>query len=130
MLNYHRSCIVSLMYLLSTTVDFSFSVQKLAKFSSNHGKVYLGVLVHLFRYIRDNNTLVLKYYDDMKYAPLSDLLIQAIIYTENQLMAFSDSSWKYCLDTGRSTGAYIIFYQYGPIDHGTHFPGPVSHSSS
>ena len=30
----------------------------------------------------------------------------------------------------RSTGAYIIFYQGGPIDHGTHVPGPVSQSSA
>ena len=45
-------------------------------------------------------------------------------------MAFSDSSWKYCPDTGRSTGAYIIFYQGGTIDHGTHVPGPVAQSSA
>ena len=44
-------------------------------------------------------------------------------------MVFSDSSWKYCLDTGISTGAYIIFYQGGTIDHVTHVPGPVSQSS-
>ena len=45
-------------------------------------------------------------------------------------MAFSDSSWQDCLDTGRSTGAYIIFYQGGKIDHGTHVPGLVSQSSA
>ena len=32
--------------------------------------------------------------------------------------------------TGRSTGAYIIFYQGGPIDHGTHVPVPVAQSSA
>ena len=41
-------------------------------------------------------------------------------------MTFSDSSWKYCPDTGRSTGAYIIFYQGGPNDYVTHVPGPVA----
>ena len=45
-------------------------------------------------------------------------------------MDFSDSGWKDCPDTGRSTGAYIIFYQGGPIDHGTHLPGPVAQSSA
>ena len=45
------------------------------------------------------------------------------------LMAFSDYSWQDFPDTGRSTGAYIILYQGGPIDHGTHVPGPVSQSS-
>ena len=33
-------------------------------------------------------------------------------------------------DTGRSTGAYIIFYQGGPIDYVTHVPGPVSQPSA
>ena len=45
-------------------------------------------------------------------------------------MDFSDSSWQYFPDTGRSTGAYIIFYQGGPIDHSTHVPGPVAKSSA
>ena len=45
-------------------------------------------------------------------------------------MVSSDSSWKDCPDTGRSTGAYIVFYQGGPIYHGTHVPVPVSQSSA
>ena len=65
----------------------------------------------------------------MNYAPLSDLLRQAGIKTENCLVDFSDSSWQDCPDTGISTGAYIIFYQGGPIEHGTRVPGPVSKSS-
>ena len=73
-----------------------------------------------------NRTLGLKYNDDMKYAPLPDLLRQYNINTKNQLMVFSDSSWQDFPDTGISTGAYIIFYQGGPIDHVTHVPGSVS----
>ena len=61
-------------------------------------------------------------------APLSYLLRQDIIKTENQLMAFSDSIWQDFPDTDRSTGAYMIFYQGGPIDNGTHFPVPVDQS--
>ena len=45
-------------------------------------------------------------------------------------MDFSDSSWQDCPDTIRSTGAYIILYQGGPIDHGTHVPGPFAQSSA
>ena len=45
-------------------------------------------------------------------------------------MDFSGSSWQDCPDTGRSTGEYIIFYQGGRIDHGTHVPGPVAQSST
>ena len=70
----------------------------------------------------------LKYYADMKDAPLSDLLRQSNIKTEHQFMVFSDSSWQNFPDTGRSTGSYILFYQCGPIDNGTHVPGPVAQS--
>ena len=72
----------------------------------------------------------LKYYANMNNAPVTDLLRQASIKTENHLMAFSDSSWQDFPDTWRSIGAYIIFYQGGPIDHGTHVPVPVDQSSS
>ena len=66
----------------------------------------------------------------MKDAPLSELLRQANIKTDNQFMALHDSSWKDCPKTGRSTGAHMIFYQGGPIDHVTHVTGPVSQSSA
>ena len=78
----------------------------------------------------DNKTLGLKYYADLNDAPVTDLLRKASIKNENHLLDFSYSSWQDCLDTGRSTGAYIIFYQGGSIDHGTHVPGPVSQSSA
>ena len=68
----------------------------------------------------------LNYYVDMKDEPLSDLSRKASINTENQLMAFSDSIYQYCPENGISTGAYMIFYQGGPIDHQKNNPGPVS----
>ena len=64
------------------------------------------------------------------YAPVTDILRQANINTNNHLIDFSDSSWQDFPDTGRSTGAYIIFYQGVPIDHVTHVPGPVAQSSA
>ena len=72
----------------------------------------------------------LKYYAYLNDVPVNDLLRKANIKTKNHLMAFSDSSWQDCPDTGRITGAYIIFYQGGPIDHGTHVQGPVAQSSA
>ena len=84
------------------------------------------MLAHLLRYIRDNKALFLKYYADIKYALLSELPRQSNIESNSQLISFSDSSWKYCPENGRSTGAYIIFYQGGKIDHVTPVPGPVA----
>ena len=56
----YRSCIGSLIYLLSTRVDLSFAVHKLAKFSSNPGKVHFEGLLHILRYIKYNKTLGMK----------------------------------------------------------------------
>ena len=111
-------------------MELSFSVHKLAKFSANPGKVHFKGLVHFLRYIRDNKTLGLKYHEDLNDAPVINLLRQANIKTKNHLMAFSDSICQDCPDTVRNTGAYIIFYQGEPIDHGTHVLGPVSQSST
>ena len=104
---HYRAFIGSFIYLLSTRVDLSFEVHKLEKFSANPGKVHSEGLVHILRYIRDNNTLGLNYYANTNDAPVSDILRQASIKTENHLMDFSDSSWQDCPDTGRSTGSYI-----------------------
>ena len=61
------------------------------------------VLVHLLVYIRDNTTLSLKHYAYMNDAPVSDLLVQAIIKTDNHLMALYDYNSKDCTDTGKGT---------------------------
>ena len=107
-------------------MDLSFTVQKLAKFSSNLGKVHFEILVNLLRFIRENNNLALKYYANMEDAPLSDRSRQDNIKTENQLIAFSGSGWQDFPYTDRSTGSYIIFYQGGPIENITHVPGLIS----
>ena len=75
---------------------FSFAVHKLEKFSSNPGNVHFEGLVNVLRYIRDNKTLVLNYYSDINDALVSELLRQAIIKNDNQLVDFSDYSWQYC----------------------------------
>ena len=46
---HYRACIGSLIYLLSTRMDLSFAVHKLAKFSANPGKVHFEGLIHLLR---------------------------------------------------------------------------------
>ena len=92
---HHRACIGPSIYLLFIVVYLSFSLHKLAKFPSKPRKLYSEGLVHLLSYIRENKKFGLKHYSDMKGATLSDLLRQASIKTENQLMGFSHSSWKF-----------------------------------
>ena len=45
-------------------------------------------------------------------------------------MVFSDPIWRYCPDTGRSTGAYIVFNKGGPLDHCTNVTGTVAQYSA
>ena len=111
-------------------MNLSFAVQKLVKFSANPGKVHFEGLIHLLRYIRDSKTLGLKYYTDLNDSPVTDILRQENINTKNHLINFSGSSWQDCSDTRRSTGAYNIFYQGGPIGHGTQVLGPDVQSSA
>ena len=127
---HYRACMGSLSYILSTRVDLCLEVHKLEFFSSNPGRVHFEGLVHLLRYIRYNTNLGLKYYAKIEVSPLPDLLRQDNIKAENQLMVLSDSSWQYCQETGRSKGAYIVFYHVVPIDHCTHVPGPVAQSTA
>ena len=46
---HYRACIDSFIYLLSTRVELSFAVHKLAKFSANSVKVHFELLLHLLR---------------------------------------------------------------------------------
>ena len=69
---HYRACIGLFIYLLSTRVDFSFSVHKLARFPSNLGKSHFEGLVHILRYTMYNKTLGLKYYADMNDSPVSE----------------------------------------------------------
>ena len=51
----------------------------------------------------------------MKDAHLFNLLRQSSIQNDNQLMELYDSSRLYIPDTGRGTGAYIIFIKMGKL---------------
>ena len=106
-----------------------FSIHKLEFFSSNPVKLYFHVLVHFFRYIRDNKNFGLEYYAKIYDVPLSGILRQAIIDSKNQLVSLSYYICQDFLYTGIIIGSYIMIYQGGTIDHFTHVLGLVSQSS-
>ena len=84
---------------------------KYVKVSSNPGKVRFGGFVNFLIHIKDSKRLGLKIYSNIEDAPLSDILRQASIKNENQLMVLSDLSRQDFLDTRRSTRAYIVFFK-------------------
>ena len=66
----------------------------------------------------------------MEDLPLYELLREASINSENQVMMLSDSIWQDYPDNRRITGSYTVFYQVRPIDDCTHVPGPVEQYSA
>jgi hypothetical protein len=63
-------------------------------------------------------------------SPVTRLLSSNGISLDNPLIAFSDSSWNDDIDTGRSTGCFIIIYMGGVVDHSSNMPDPVALSSA
>jgi hypothetical protein len=63
-------------------------------------------------------------------APVSRLLFEYNVDPMVPLIAYSDSSWQDCPDTGRSTGGYLIFMQGGVVDATSCVPDPVALSSA
>ncbi len=45
-------------------------------------------------------------------------------------MHFTDSSWNDDVDTGRSSGCFMIIYMGGVVEHSSNMPDPVALSSA
>jgi hypothetical protein len=59
------SCIGSLIYLSMTRVDIAFAVNKLEKFTKQPGKIQLKALIHLLRYLQENNNYGTRFYGNI-----------------------------------------------------------------
>jgi transposase InsO family protein len=123
------SCVGSLIYLGMTRTDISYAVNKLAKYTRKPGRNYFEALLHLLRYLRDNDNLGLRYYSNIQEAPLTKMLTSQNISDQHLFYGFSDSSWNDDQDSGRSTGCFIITYM-GGVDHSSNLPDPVALSSA
>jgi hypothetical protein len=78
-----------------TRPDITYVVNKLCKYMANPGDRHLDVFERLLRYLASTRDVGLVYTADALLAPL---------------MAYSDSSHMDCIDTGRSTLAYLFFF--------------------
>jgi transposase InsO family protein len=126
----YASCIGSLIYLAMTRCDITFAVNKLAKYSKKPGKIHFEAMLHILRYLRDNSLVGIKFYSDMKDSPITRMLVTENIQQSHPFFTFSDSSWNDDVDTGRSTGCFIVMYMGGIIDHSSNLPDPVALSSA
>lgn len=126
----YASCIGSLIYLAMTRCDITFAVNKLAKFSERPGKKHFEAILHVLRYLRDNTFIGLKFYSNASEAPITHMLHEAGIQQDHPFYTFSDSSWNDDVDSGRSTGCFLIVYMGGIVDHSSNLPVPVALSSA
>jgi hypothetical protein len=93
------------------------------------GKMHYEGLIHLLRYLRDNNNYGVRFFSDYLTSPLFKHLTSHNMPTDQHLVVMSDSSWNDDVDSGRSTGCFLIFYMGKVIDHSSNMPGPVALSS-
>ena len=126
----YASAVGALIYLSHTRPDLAYAVPKLAKFLKFPGRVHFQALIHLLNYIKYKPNVALKFFAKVEDAPVWKLLTQVDTKLDNYIISFSDSSWQDCIDTGKSTGSYIILYQGGVIDHASLVPTPVAMSSA
>jgi len=119
-----------LLWLLNTYPKLQFAVRKLVKFSRMPGKNHFRAMLHTFHHIRCFHLVGLTFYSDVMDAPVSRLLFENDIPPNHPLIAYSDSSWQDCPDTGRSTGGYVLFMQGGVVDAASCLPDPVALSSA
>ena len=124
------SAVSSLLYCaLNTRSDILWTVNKLAKSSTNPGIKDFETLMHLFGYLRRYPDYAIKYYGNLKDSPVHVICEKQKI-TTTDIIAFSDSSWQDCPDTGRSTCGFKIFIRGGIIESQSTMPVPIALSSA
>jgi hypothetical protein len=104
--------------------------EQMAKFTKRPGKKHFEALIHVLRYLRDNALLGICFYHDTQEAPIAKLLTSENLLQIHPFFGFSDSSWNDDVDTGRSTGCFIIIYMGGVVNHSSNLPDPVAMSSA
>ena len=104
--------------------------EQISKYTNVPGIVHYRVLLHLIGFIKGNPNKGIKFYQDVFkihfYLVLSDNNIKV---SRGSIIAFTDSSWNDCVNTGRSTGGYITMIQPGVVDYRSQIPVPVAISS-
>ena len=119
-------------YLMNTCFLCHFAITKLAKFMSLPGPKHFKAVNHMLHYLRCNYlSFGVTYYSNVERSPIYHLIKEHTNQDpEAPLTLFTDSSWQDCPDTGRSTGAYILFHQGGIIDAGSFVPNPIAMSTA
>ena len=112
----YLSAIGSLQYLATMTrPDIQYAVSYLARFNHNPGPQHWAALKHLLRYLQGSKDFKLVYTGSDSALPFS---------------TFSDASHGDCVDSGRSTGAYLAMIGGGAVGWSSKLQTVVALSST
>ena len=115
---WYRSVLMSISYLANwTRPDVAFAVSKLARFMQSPGAKHVKELKRVLRYLRCNQDLGLAL--DYSRPP-----------SKQGLYGYFDASFADCVDTRRSTVAYVFFYGSAVISWKTKLYSFVTTSSN
>ena len=118
MLKWYRSVLMSVSYLANwTRPDVAFAVSKLARFMQAPGQKHVKELKRVLRYLRCHQDLGLK----MDFSRDS---------LRRGLYGYFDASFADCIDTRRSTVAFVFFYGPAPVSWRTKLYSFVTTSSN
>ena len=99
---WYQSAVASCIYFSTwSRPDITYAVGKLCKFMHNPGKKHITALKHLIRYLNSTAELGLVYKADAKAA-------------FNKIYGYYDASHADCIDTSRSTMAFLFYVFGGP----------------
>ena len=88
----YQAVLGSVMYLMTATrPDLAYAVGMLSRFSVDHDKTHWMAMKHLLRYIQGTKDCVLRFKKSARC-----------------VNAYSDSNFKGCFDTGKSTSGYVV----------------------
>ena len=121
----------SLNYLANTAIEELYAIRKCCKHMNLPGRQHFKALLHLLHHLRCYPTNALIFYKDWKKSPVYTMLTenQKHTITDGTLLWFADASHGDC-DEGRSTAAYIGFYQGGIVDACSFVAQPIPHSTA
>ena len=121
---------LSKIFLMSMSPDNSILFGNRAKTSRKEFQSFWMSILYLIGFLKSTSSKGIKVYADIKLCPIYKILKENNIQIkEETILTFTDTTWNDCIDTGRSTGGYIILRQAGVVDYGSHLPAPVAMSS-
>ena len=128
----YREVAGSLLYLGNTAIEELFGIRKTCRHMNLPGRRHFQAVSHLLHHLRCHPTNAIVFYKNAEDSPAVKMLRERIgipKHIDLSFFYFTDSSFQDC-DEGRSTAAYMGFFQGGVIDHNSFVPVPVAGSTA